>query len=54
MAGKRRYDIEIRVRLSDELKAVIKNTSDKLEISESDVVRMLIKNLKEKGISILE
>lgn len=54
MARPRKYDIEVRVRLSSELKGIIKDTADKLEISESDVVRMLIRNLKDKGMSILE
>lgn len=53
MAPKRKYDIEFRVRLPEDLKEVMRNTAEELEISESDVMRMLLRTLKNKGLSIL-
>lgn len=50
MVGKRKYDIDFKVRLSNELKDTLRDTATQLEISESDVIRMLIRNLKTKGI----
>jgi antitoxin component of RelBE/YafQ-DinJ toxin-antitoxin module len=50
MAGKKRYDDEVRLRLSADLKETLKGTAERLELTESDVMRMLIKNLQLKGI----
>lgn len=50
MAGKKRYDDEVRLRLSADLKETLSRTAERLELTESDVMRMLIKNLQLKGI----
>lgn len=48
------FNIQLRVMLSNELKETLNDIADRLELSESDVVRMLIRNLKNKGVSVLE
>jgi len=54
MGRKRIYDIEIRALVTNELKTILEENSKKLEVKEADLIRMLIRNLGNKGLSILE
>lgn len=53
MTGKRKYDVEIRVKVSTELRDILKQAAKDLELTDSDIMRMLLKMLKTKGTGIL-
>ena len=53
MVGKKKYDVEVRVKVSTELRDVLKQAAKDLELTDSDIMRMLLKVLKTKGTSIL-
>jgi predicted DNA-binding protein len=50
MGAKRKFDIEFRINLSKEMDEVLGSTAERLGVTKTDVMRMLIKAMEIKGI----
>lgn len=50
MGANRKFDIELRIRVTKEMDEILVDSANKLSVNKADVIRMLIKNLQLKGI----